>query len=461
MMRSSLSSNYASLDEYVQTTMKRLEEQDPTLQKLLIDDFHYPEVDIDGADQYFDCLTIAKLLIKSLDSPHVNELEIRFVEVDETVSDALEQVLSCRSRTWQSISIIGCTGCEGRLMTPLSKAMEKCHRLVLIYNNFDYPTFQQIGESLRCNHTVLKSLHLKRCSLSGTKANALFDGLEANDTLEELVINFCRFDEQGVRALANGLRTNTSVRTLDLGACYLSDIFVETIISSLVGRNRALDSLVLTLNSCHERGTKAVAEFLASDVCSLAHLNLSHQKDAEDRKPCLKSLAEAIQKNTSLQSLKLSRNSLRGSEIIPLIHALTINATLRSLDLTSNLIDDTGWIEIAACLPKMKGLQSLYLMNNDLKDERAIGELLLSGIKQNTKLTDFEVTQLLPTHHIIQYYVALNWGGRQMLASSRHVPLGLWPRILERSHSKGKPECDAYKRDILFQLIRGPALLST
>lgn len=50
--------------------------KDPSIRKLIIDDFHYPEVDLNG-DQFFDSITIAKLLRTTIESPHVKELEMR------------------------------------------------------------------------------------------------------------------------------------------------------------------------------------------------------------------------------------------------------------------------------------------------------------------------------------------------------------------------------------------------
>lgn len=458
-MRSSLSSYYASVDEYVQTTIKRLEQQDPSLQKLLVDDFHYPAVDLDG-DQYFDSLTIAKLLLKAKESPHVKDLEMRFVELDGTITEALKQLLSGNPRDWQNISVIGCSGCHGAFLTPLSMALEQCNRLIMNHNNLDYEGFQRLGQSLRTSRT-LQSLHFKRDSLTGANATVLFEGLQVNNTLEELVLNFCRFDQQGIDALSMSLQRNTFIKTLDLGGCYLSDQFVEQIVSSLAN-HPSLESLVLTLNSCHERGTQAIARLLSSDSCRLMHLNLSHQKDEEDRKPCIESLAKAIQKNTSLSSLKLSRNSLRSHEIPPLIHAMTLNSTLQYLDLTNNLIDDDGWKEIAAALPKMRGLSSLHLLNNDMNDEASIGEALLAGISENHVLTDLEIKESLPSYQRIQYHVALNWGGRQLLSATVHTPLGLWSRILERAHLEdNKAGFEAFKHDIVFHMLKGPVLLFT
>jgi hypothetical protein len=436
--------------------MKRLEQKDPALRKLLIDDFNYPFIDLDD-DQCFDSPTIAKLLLKTMESPHVKDLEMRFVDLDDTISKALEELLGCHSRDWQNISVVECTGCEGEFWTPLYMALDRCKRLVLNHNNLDYRGFQRLGQSLRSNRT-LKSLHLKRDTLIGANATVLFEGLQANNTIEELVLNFCRFDQQGVDALSKSLQNNTSIKTLDFGACYLPDHFVEQIISSLVDHT-TLKSLVLTLNSCHEGGTQAIARLLRSDYCRLTHLNLSHQKDGDNQKPCMESLAEAIQVNTSLTSLKLSRNSLRSCEISSLIRAMTINSTLRNLDLTNNHIDDAGFKEVANSLPNMKGLESLHLMNNDIRDEAAIGEAMLTGIRKNHVLTDLEIKQSLPSYTSIQYHVALNWGGRQLLSTRHHTPLGLWARILERSHLADKPGIDAFKHDILFHLLKGPVLL--
>jgi Ran GTPase-activating protein (RanGAP) involved in mRNA processing and transport len=295
---------------------------------------------------------------------------------------------------------------------------------------------------------------LKRDSLYGDNGRALFEGLHSSTSLTELVLNFCRFDDHGVEALSQCLSQNTHIETLDMGACYLPDRHVAQVVSALVG-HPALKSLVLTLNSCRQRGTAAMADLLRGDRCRLQDLNLSHQKDEYQKVP-LESLADALRTNQTLKNLKLSRNRLLCCDIHSLLEALQVNSTLALLDLNNNSISDAGIQDIAKALPNMPGLKELYLVNNYIQSETTSSLALLHAMRKNQQLQVLEIKQSLSLASCIQYYAALNWGGRQIMTTDKHVPLGLWPVILERAQTTDR----GFVHEILFHLLReGPALL--
>jgi Ran GTPase-activating protein (RanGAP) involved in mRNA processing and transport len=316
--------------------------------------------------------------------------------------------------------------------------LTNCQRLLLNHNDIQYPGFCSLGMFLSVN-TTLTTLHLKRNFLNGDNCRALVDGIQDNTTLQELVLNFCRFDEPGVEALAECLGNNRHIRTLDLGACYLSDTHVELVVRSLVN-HPALETLVLTLNSCHVRASRAMMQLLVATGCQLKSLNLSHQKDydrnlefAQQQKVCVLSLATALQTNTTLTSLKLSRNRLQSNDILHLVKVLKegTNNTLRLLDLNNNCIDDDGMQAIALALPKMHCLQKLLMLNHVIHQD-VTARLLLKGMQLNAHLEVFELNPTLPGYNEMQLCCALNRAGRQLLTTSQHVPLALWPLVLAR-----------------------------
>ena len=110
---------HRNLEDYVLDVLQRLQTQDPSYTKLQIDDFHYPNGDFlneNSYNDYFDTITICKLLQNCQLSPHVNELEFRFVDFNKPVIKEFVQLLTskddrhgrCQRRFWKSISIIGC-----------------------------------------------------------------------------------------------------------------------------------------------------------------------------------------------------------------------------------------------------------------------------------------------------------------------------------------------------------------
>jgi hypothetical protein len=507
-MRLNLPGKYNTLHEYVQDLITKFDQKDPTLTKLQIDDFHYPhglegggggghggcggngddDDDDDEEEEYFDPATICKLLRHAKGSPHVKELELRFLEIDSTVAAAVLELFTETTqneahRKWESVSVIGCsTVPQGRMRPPLESntvgtlggstttnnnnhshnnassssssslvsrstsqttvgvsselfiaftlsGMDHCKRLILNHNNIQYAGFCSLGMLLRFNST-LQTLHLKRDVLSGENARALLEGLQNNVTLKELVLNFCRFDDEGIQALSDCLsihkknqkKTTISafasfppLELLDMGACYMSDSHVAQVVSSLVG-HPTLTALVLTLNSCHAQGTAAMARLLQHSSCKLQALTLSHQKDAEHsggtrmdgslpngiprqqrrrqqqqpQSPGLGNatnnnnnnnnniyyninqvqvpvLARALKTNQSLQRLTLSRNRLETEDIQELWNVLaTDNCTLKVLDLNNNALSTLSLSTLANVLPRFRGLQKLLLLNNEI-----------------------------------------------------------------------------------------------
>jgi Ran GTPase-activating protein (RanGAP) involved in mRNA processing and transport len=448
--------------------------------KLHIDDFHYPDVDLEG-EEYLDSANIAKLFQQAKHSPHVQELELRFVTIDRTVATALVGLL--QDREWTSISITGCSGLNdddedgGRqVFAALCMALGKCQRLVLNHDQIPYAGFRSLGTLLRFN-TYITTFHLKRDVLQGDNTRALFESMSNTTTLTVLVLNFCRFDDEGVNALCDCITHNTSIRILDMGACYLTDTQVERLLLSLVG-HPVLHTLVLTLNSCHTLGSTAMEQLLVHVNCHLRTLNVSHQKDDDDhtsqsqqKKIQVSALVGALKINTSLQILNLSRNRLLTQDIVPLLSVLSksssnVNATLQVLDLNSNRIDDEGIRHMGAVLPSMTGLRKLYVLNNDISSAQVNG--LVQGLQRNSILRELHLKESLEGYEDIQYRLAsLNKGGHQLLTTKKHVPLALWSLVLERAtvatttkqHANNKNHKYFSSLDVLYHLVQGPVLL--
>jgi hypothetical protein len=457
------SSSYNSLEEYVQETLSKLEND--SLTRLRLDDFSYPDLVLDdlettttatGEGESVDGSTLARILQKAKDAPSLTELEFRFLEIDREMTTALLELL--QTRIFSQISMVGCSAPQD-LFVGLANRLPK--RLILNHNHIPYEGYVALGEALAdpTKNANLTSLHLKRESLFGENARALFQGLHHhhhhhNTTLTELVLNFCRFHASGVDALCTCLQTNRHIQILDMGACYLGDAHVAQLVQSL--RGHPLKQLTLTLNSCHQLGIAAMYELLSSSTTSgsssqLESLDLSHQKD-DHRKLSLGPLVEALRVNRTLKRLQLSRNRLGASEIEPLLEALQENSTLQSLDLNNNIIGNGGAQNIARALPHFRGLEKLFLLNNEI-DSNQSSLVLAESMKRNRHIQVLEIQPTLSHVRDIQFYATLNWAGRKRLFigeshNNNEVPLGLWPIVLERAQNKSK-----FVPDILYQLL--------
>jgi Ran GTPase-activating protein (RanGAP) involved in mRNA processing and transport len=505
------SKGYATVDEYVQDVISKIERNDETLTTLQIDDLHYPMCsDLPGgSDDYLDSDTIAEMLTQAPKSSHIRSLELRFVEFDDQVSQAFQKLLLMDPhRTWESISVTACSGLSSGDICALASALDRCHTLHWHHNQTSHDGLGTLGMSLASSSSSsissLKVLHITREDLKGEYARALLDPLlsSSNSYLTTLVLNFCRFDNKGVDALAEALAQNSYLQELDLGACYLNDAQVERVVMALKS-HPTLRSLVLTLNGCHCRGAQALSELLQQPQCTLEYLNLSHQKiddaatdsSTTTKKVYVQPIAKALIVNTSLRCLRLSRNRLQCEDVASLFHALqTSNQTLRVLDLNSNAIGDDGATMLACALSsRTQGLVELHLLKNNevLRSPKSCTAILQALKESNRTLEILELHGPSSLPHLwqqIRYELALNAGGRRILSSStpNQIPLGLWPKVLERatcSNDKNKNKDDdggttqkrqqgwyfyycsqlpkaSYQPDTIFHMLQASALLS-
>jgi hypothetical protein len=184
-----------------------------------------------------------------------------------------------------------------------------------------------------------------------------------------------------------------------------------------------------------------------------------------------------VASNSRLKSLDLSNLHLQDEHVVILASALTRtnennttttnhNSTLEQLNLSFNEIGCDGIVQFSRYLPEMRALKKLSLKPNPWAEGG--GKAILEGMRQNVSIEYLDSLLFLPQAPLLRYYTALNRGGRRILLSqhsSRVVPLGLWPLLLERTWKiHYAAETNAKEReaklDALFYLLKnGPVLL--
>ena len=96
-------------------------------------------------------------------------------------------------------------------------------------------------------------------------------------------------------------------------------------------------------------------------------------------------LAEALEGNTNLTTLRLNDCSIAGAGARALAKALERNNTLTILDLENNKIDSEGIAAIADSLRTNVSLQELVLLGNTVPGERAMS-CFINALEYNTTL---------------------------------------------------------------------------
>jgi Ran GTPase-activating protein (RanGAP) involved in mRNA processing and transport len=297
---------------------------------------------------------------------------------------------------------------------------------------------------------TLKELILPRMIWTEKHTVALTRGLQMNSSIEKLDLRTGSFAANSIDHLARSLRNARSLRSLILTECHLDDASVSKLVEVLAN-HPFLEELNLESNFCGENGLRAVAKMIESQK-KLTTLLLGRQGLVQ-RSLDLSLLESALGRSKTLKSLSLSYNILTEDNMVSLANALKQNSTIQRLHLRCCSISDTVIQILAAALPEIKALKFLDLVGNSFAQDGA--KSFLAGLKGNVHLNGVR----LPVKHYntddIEYYLALNRGGRCLL-SDVNVPLSLWPLVLERSNRFVEQH---HRADVHFHLLQGPVLL--
>lgn len=486
-----------TLEEHAQQLGHRLQTRDPLLSHLQINGYHYFYADListsstskdknknNTEEHYLASSTIAQLLHDAVATPHLQSLELRFIDFDAEISDAFQSLLMTKTnskqstpnddmddddegigRIWKSITLTACSGLNQEDFSALALVLMKNQCLEL---NWQHNYYHESGSSSSSEggglllslgvamslSQSLQTMQMTRQDLRREQDVMALLGRGLGPATTKMVFNFCKFDK--VDVLAEAIAQNTSLEELDLGACYLQDDQMEPIVNAMVG-HPSLKILILTLNSCKRKTSEAMATVLQHSRCRLESIDLGHQTPYHYQAPNpsristtsiatatttsmaatnldMHSIAKALVTNRSLVQLKLRRNKLQSQDVIPLFAALETNTTLKRLDLSGNEIrDDCIPTFLAVSLRKAKGLVKLYLKDNEVSST-ASAEALLKTLKDyNHVLTGLDLPRSFPLLSELQYQLALNAAGRRLLTSRSKIPLGLWPVVLEKT----------------------------
>jgi hypothetical protein len=377
----------------------------------------------------FDSHTVQQLLLQSQSNPHLQFLELIGLHIDRPIAATLLQVF--QQREWERVTLVGCTGRDlfAVFMGGLCR-VKSLHLTGVVLDDHAFP-FSSLSLGLKQFAPQLTSLSVTWSVLGEGVVGALSDAFTHSDSRLQIIT---------------------------LMGCDLHD---DHLAELLQGELKGVKILNLDDNHCHAHGSLAIARLLQRSSSTLEELNLSEQSpssttDAEEeerheQKIDILIISQALRCNTTLQTLDLSFNRLDDSDVLALCTALVDNDTLRNLDLRSNWISNVGIVSLSeCCLIRMRGIRNLQLARNPFDDT----DELLEAVKLNVELEELGLDHHLMNYGEIQFYITLNKGGRRLLKDSgQHVPLGLWPLVLERCHGLKR-----WSHDVVFHLLQGPVL---
>jgi hypothetical protein len=295
----------------------------------------------------------------------------------------------------------------------------------------------------------LQSLHLRRCQLEPDCIPVLVEFLQSNNnskTLQCFNVHWSGLEDDQLAVLSRALLYHPSLKEWDLAGNKCREHGMEAV-SRLVMQSNTLETLCLREQCCCVEDEKL-------DISSLVTA-LSLLSGVTPHPPAQSSCSACY---NSLVRLDLGVNKLDDDDMIQLAGALSNNnKTLKELDVRSNRITNRGVEIFAQSLVTMGGLRKLWLQDNPSIDEEG-AVAMRDALKVNVHLEYVGFSQDFTCWYELEYYTALNWGGRRLLQEINTTNIALWPLVLERA-SKYDGGTDRVA-NILYYLLRGgPALL--
>nr|VZI01985.1 unnamed protein product [Spirometra erinaceieuropaei] len=251
--------------------------------------------------------------------------------------------------------------------------------LDLRYNRLTDEGAMTIGAFLKADK-FLKELNLMGNDIGEEGALAISEGLKINRTLLILKMTGNQIKSKGGVHLAHALQVNDKLQYIDVGQCdqdITSCIAFLTVLrknSTLLGIN--LDRPLLF--TIQEEPTVHVKEML----CINKTLKEIHLSKLDMRDFGAERIAEAMERNRSLQVLDISVNRIARDGALALSKILPNHPSLTVLDLSYNRIQCAGAIAIAEALRNDDNrLKVLCVAYNELKPLglRALGKMMFKN----------------------------------------------------------------------------------
>eukprot|EP00798_Chlamydomonas_sp_ICE-L_P026415 gene26415-17514_t len=201
---------------------------------------------------------------------------------------------------------------------------------------------QVLGEAL-CANSALTSLNLQSNGLKAEGCASLAPALAANTTLTSLVLDYNNIGDEGCVALGGALKVNSTLEVLHLASNRIGPEGTKALGEAL-SLNRALRHLFLQSNTIGPEGAKALATALTTNN-ALQQLNL--QSSSIGNEGCI-ALATALEtEGIALQHLFLQANKITVDGAKALAQALQKNLSLQWLNIQSNQIGAAGKKELS------------------------------------------------------------------------------------------------------------------
>jgi Ran GTPase-activating protein (RanGAP) involved in mRNA processing and transport len=393
--------------------------------------------------------------------PQITSISLAYLNLDDVLNRGILQLL--RSRIWKQLGVYGCWGQVDQLIKGMFE-LDRVERLTFktLRPENRVSAFTELAAGLQKTKTLIL-LDMGSGHISKPGALALAQGLGHCTSIQTLNIDMLRMTGNdgidGAQALACAIASNPTIQTLHVFCTSDADLIQKSILEKLPNRPCPLEELHLG---------RICTSWAISKVVALLEVNKLHRLDVS----CVRNnefpgsinvdvmpIIHALSINTSLQVLDLSVNQITDEEVMYILEILQTNSTLKALDLSYNRISDQGLFAIATTMPRLN-LKRLTIKGNMFGPQGTSQLLEAMSIESNIEQVDMD-HHLLPVSAEIAWIARLNKGGRRVLLDSG-FPLSLWPLVLERVNCLefgGTYHPYIGRAEILFYFVRyGPLL---
>ncbi|MGC6403933.1 MAG: hypothetical protein ACON5A_01640 [Candidatus Comchoanobacterales bacterium] len=253
--------------------------------------------------------------------------------------------------------------------------------LDLVANNITYDGVKALAERLP-NMEQLTSVIL---DINEVSAKGAMELIQLNK-LTKLSVRNASIGLDGMQDLAKVLNEDETLLDLKLGVNSMG-VEAATILVDALKDNKVLKKLYLDANKLGEEWAKMLAErFNQPNQWQLDELILANN----NIKKGAVALANALEDNTTLNTLGLTGNAIQDDGAKALAELLKSNYTLSQLVLNNNEISDTGVGYLANALTSNKGLKILSLVWNNKISSNGI-EKLAVALQHNDSLEELNL----------------------------------------------------------------------
>jgi len=219
--------------------------------------------------------------------------------------------------------------------------------------------FTQFIHALKSNTTVIKLIYPANKTIA-----------QRESTVKELVTAMQREPSLG------------AVKCLKL----ITNICEDKIIEACIVHSTTLNSVSVKWCPLSVPIAQKWAEFLRNNsVLTSITLNVGRE-GGEDTDTCGMLLAEALQRNEHITTVKMRSNDFGEKSCLQFARVLTVNKTLTYLDLSSNRMGDKALVPFFKAL-KNSNLKTLILKDISIRGEEESARELADALKENKTLT--------------------------------------------------------------------------